>query len=98
VVGVPNVVDGPGGTDSGVALTAGSGDVVDDTSVATTVFDGRAAVDRGALPDSMAGDAHAPATRARLNQSDPCRAVTLTYCPLDYPDRCQVSRVASLVA
>jgi hypothetical protein len=51
--------------------------VVDDTAV-VTVLDGAATVERGALPDSMAGEEHAPATRARVNQMNPCRAATLT--------------------
>ena len=77
VVGAPNVVDGSVKAAPGVAPDDGSGVVVDDTAV-VAVLDGAAKVERGALPDSMAGDEHAPATRARVNQMNPCRAATLT--------------------
>jgi hypothetical protein len=77
VVGTPNVVDGSVRTESGVGPDDASGMVVDDTAV-VTVLDGAATVERGALPDSMAGEEHAPATRARVNQMNPCRAATLT--------------------
>jgi len=51
--------------------------VVTDTAL-VAVLDGAAKVERGALPDSMVGDEHAPATRARVNQMNPCRAATFT--------------------
>ena len=71
------VFDGSVRTASGVAPADGSGVFVDDTAVAA-MLDGAVTVERGALRDSMAGDEHAPATRARVNQMIPCRVATLT--------------------
>ena len=77
VVATSNVVDGSVRTESGVAPADASGMVVTDTAL-VAVLDGAATVERGALPDSIVGDEHAPATRARVNQMNPCRAATFT--------------------
>ena len=77
VVDAPNVFDGSVRTASGVAPADGSGVFVGDTAV-VAVLDGAVTVERGALRDSMAGDEHAPTTRARVNQMIPCRVATLT--------------------